>query len=254
MPGVYYIERRKRVLGKRMGPAPANERNKMRIKRIAAIALTLALPAWGAVAQDGPPPGQDAPPGIDNNGPPDGPPPGGPQDGQGPRRGHRPPLPLVIAALDANHDGVISADEIANAPAVLRTLDKNGDGQLTLEELMGPPPPRPRPPQGDGSNQPGGPQQNGRPHGPPGAPPGQQADQPPGPPDGGPGNGPDRPRRPLPPIFLALDTNGDGVISADEIANAAASLLKLDKNGDGQLTMDELMPPRPKPPVPEGKN
>ena len=36
-------------------------------------------------------------------------------------------------ALDANHDGVISADEIANAPAVLKTLDKNGDGQLTFD-------------------------------------------------------------------------------------------------------------------------
>lgn len=49
----------------------------------------------------------------------------------------------------------------------------------------------------------------------------------------------------MPPIITALDTNGDGVISADEIANASASLMKLDKNGDGKLTMDEMMPPRP---------
>jgi hypothetical protein len=49
--------------------------------------------------------------------------------------GHRPP-PL-IAALDANKDGVIDATELANATAALLTLDKNGDGQLTRDELMG---------------------------------------------------------------------------------------------------------------------
>ena len=73
-------------------------------------------------------------------------PPGGPPAGPGARgfRPHRPPP--IIAALDANHDGVIDADEIANAPAALKTLDKNGDGKLTMDELM-----PPRPPRGDGS-------------------------------------------------------------------------------------------------------
>ncbi len=52
-------------------------------------------------------------------------------------------------------------------------------------------------------------------------------------------------RRHVPPLVLALDANHDGVISADEIANASANLLKLDKNGDGQLTADELHPHRP---------
>lgn len=46
-------------------------------------------------------------------------------------------MPIVMA-LDANHDGVISADEIANAPAALKTLDKNGDGQLTKDEYLPP--------------------------------------------------------------------------------------------------------------------
>ena len=44
---------------------------------------------------------------------------------------------LIIAALDANHDGVIDADEIANASAELKTLDKNGDGKLTPDEFIG---------------------------------------------------------------------------------------------------------------------
>jgi hypothetical protein len=48
----------------------------------------------------------------------------------------------------------------------------------------------------------------------------------------------------LPPINTALDANGDGVISADEIAKAAESLKKLDKNGDGKLTSDEFRPRR----------
>jgi hypothetical protein len=53
---------------------------------------------------------------------------------------HRPPPP-VIAVLDANHDGIIDANEIADASKALLTLDKNGAGQLTPDELMPPPPP-----------------------------------------------------------------------------------------------------------------
>lgn len=51
----------------------------------------------------------------------------------------------------------------------------------------------------------------------------------------------DAPKRPAPPMLAALDADGDGVISATELANAAASLAKLDKNGDGQLTPEEFM-------------
>ena len=42
------------------------------------------------------------------------------------------------------------------------------------------------------------------------------------------------------PLFDALDTNHDGVISADEIANAAESLKKLDKAGSGQIRREGL--------------
>ena len=37
----------------------------------------------------------------------------------------------VLAALDSDHDGEISADEIKNSSAALRTLDQNRDGSLT---------------------------------------------------------------------------------------------------------------------------
>lgn len=98
----------------------------------------------------------------DNNQSAGGPPPDGargPGAGSGQRMGGRPPMPAIIKALDANHDGVIDADEIANATTALKTLDKNGDGKLTPDEFMGP---RPQRPGGQGHG--GG---NGRPSGPP---------------------------------------------------------------------------------------
>ncbi len=71
--------------------------------------------------------------------------PGGPPGGEG----FRPPLPLIIRALDVNGDGVIDADEIANAVKVLKSLDKNGEGRLTREEYIGPRP------NGPGEGEPG---------------------------------------------------------------------------------------------------
>lgn len=41
----------------------------------------------------------------------------------------------VMAALDADKDGTISAAEIAGASAALGKLDANGDGELSLDEL-----------------------------------------------------------------------------------------------------------------------
>ena len=41
------------------------------------------------------------------------------------------------------------------------------------------------------------------------------------------------------PMADALDTDKDGVISSEELKNAASTLLKLDKNKDGKLTEDE---------------
>jgi hypothetical protein len=42
----------------------------------------------------------------------------------------------VIAALDTNHDGILSAEEIAHAPEALKTLDRNGDGQIAEDEVL----------------------------------------------------------------------------------------------------------------------
>ena len=126
------------------------------------LALTLMGSALTLTAQDAgaPPPGDLPPP---HEGGPGGPGrPGGPAGPGGPgrpgRMGRRlPPSPLM-AALDANGDGIIDEQEIENAPAALKKLDKNGDGKLTPDELRSPlPPPHgERGPAGPGG--PGGPE------------------------------------------------------------------------------------------------
>ena len=104
------------------------------------MALGLMLPAI-TFAQDGAqpqPPSRQRPAPQDNNAadqpnrPPN-------RDG-GPAGEPRRPLRPLMAALDANHDGVIDEDEIKNASEALKKLDKNGDGKLTMDELR---PPRP---------------------------------------------------------------------------------------------------------------
>jgi len=47
------------------------------------------------------------------------------------------------------------------------------------------------------------------------------------------------------PIMAALDADGNGEISAEEIKAAPAALKKLDKNKDGKLTDAELLPSFP---------
>jgi len=61
---------------------------------------------------------------------------------------------------------------------------------------------------------------------------------------GGPaGRGPDQGfRPPMMPLMRALDADGDGELSTEEIENATAALKKLDTNDDGKLTRDELRP------------
>lgn len=47
----------------------------------------------------------------------------------------RTPSPIV-GALDTNHDGMLSAAEIAAAPATLTALDVNEDGMIATDELL----------------------------------------------------------------------------------------------------------------------
>lgn len=177
--------------------------------------------------------------------------------GHHPGRHHGPPPSPLFDALDTNHDGIISADEMANASTSLKSLLKNGATQLTREDF------RPTPPAAQPSAKedvaPGGEEaMHPRPpaireHQPPHSPEEQTgpefADQT-APPRGGPlahrgpqGEEGER-HRGLPPgpIFDALDTNHDGVISEDEMSNAANTLKSLLKKGSTELRRDDVRP------------
>jgi Ca2+-binding EF-hand superfamily protein len=69
---------------------------------------------------------------------------------QGPEGGRRPVFPRLFEKLDTNHDGKISAEELAKAGELFKELDENQDGQLDPRELLGPPPNR------DGAGREGG--------------------------------------------------------------------------------------------------
>lgn len=134
---------------------------------------------------------------------------------------------IIVRTLDADRNGELSASEIANASAAILTLDANKDGIISPDELRPVRPANAPTPPADAP---------GRPEGAPGRPPGG-----PGRPEAAPGH-----PRPVDPVMLALDANGDRALSAVEIANAPASLAALDANKDGKLTFDELRPLPPK--------
>ncbi|MGD9854140.1 MAG: hypothetical protein AB7U20_04235 [Planctomycetaceae bacterium] len=97
---------------------------------LAALASTVVFAQSGDERPEGPPPGRPAADRPDGD--------RGPRDfgRHGFFRGEfRPPQMPLITALDANKDGEISAEEIANATAALKSLDKNEDGKLTREEM-----------------------------------------------------------------------------------------------------------------------
>jgi Ca2+-binding EF-hand superfamily protein len=175
----------------------------------------------------------------------------------------------LLQALDTDHDGVISAAEIAAAPQSLRALDIDEDGKLTAEECAEEGAHGPTPSElvktlmafdknGDGKlqreelperlrglfdrgdlNKDGvltmdEVQKLAR---------AEQASRP----KNDEGDPKARKRTELMimrviPVMAALDADHDGLISEAEIANAAAALKTLDKNRDGKLTDDEVSP------------
>ena len=61
---------------------------------------------------------------------------------------------------------------------------------------------------------------------------------------GRPGGGQAGGQRPVSPLMMALDTDKDGKLSKEEIANSAKALAAMDKNKDGVLDTEELAPAR----------
>ena len=115
-----------------------------------------------------------------------------------------PPGIVIMAALDADKDGALSASEIANAAAALKKLDKNGDGKVSQDEIRTEleklrPPRRER--------------------------------------GGGGGFG----RRSFLDRIMEHDKNADGKISASELPAVMAGLMdRGDKNKDGFLEKSEI--------------
>ncbi len=112
----------------------------------------------------------------------------------------------LMATLDADRDGELSADEIGDAPKALKQLDKDGDGKLSRQELMPPFPPGGFP--GAGGSFPGA-------------------------------GGPD----PAAMIrrFQEADKNGDGKLSKDEVPEPLQRFFdRVDSNSDGELDREEL--------------
>ena len=130
----------------------------------------------------------------------------------------------TLMAFDANGDGKLSRSELpARYQGIFDRGDENKDGFLTPDEIRKVAAAQAPPPESAG---------RARPDGDRGGPEGQR------------GEGPRREFNfiKVDPILSAIDTNGDGILSADEIKQAAKSLAKLDKDGDGKLTREEVAP------------
>jgi Ca2+-binding EF-hand superfamily protein len=192
------------------------------------------------------------------------------------------PLSPIAAALDADHDGSLSAVELRSAASALKALDRNADGRLTLEEV--------RPAFGRGGRR--GPGDEGQRGGGTGTTPDdltdtlmgfdrngdgrlvraemperfqglfdradadkdgaltkeelkQSATAAAAHEGGGRRGGEGREfggRGPIDPLLRALDRDGDGVVSPSEMSAAPEALQSLDANQDGQLSDDEFQP------------
>lgn len=167
--------------------------------------------------------------------------PGGSARPDGPPRQGGPEMMMrlpIIAALDADHDGVISKQEIANASAALKKLDRNNDGKIDSEEM------RPR----FGGRGPGGPRGPGVGRGGPGdsggrGPRGQNPDGDArrGPPQRGPGGFGGGDLKAMLKRIMDQDKDGDGLLSGDEIPDRMQPMVeRIDQDGDGKLSSKEI--------------
>lgn len=124
----------------------------------------------------------------------------------------------TLMSFDANGDGKLSRSELPERfQGIFDRGDENKDGFLTPDEIRKVATAQAAPPERAGAGRG---------------------------PGGGRGEGPRGEMNfiRLDPILAAIDTNGDGVLSAEEILKSADSIRKLDKNGDGKVTRDEVMP------------
>ena len=144
---------------------------------------------------------------------------GGPGRGRGGGVGEQPPaapptpedLAAMLMAFDSDKDGKLKKGEVPERiQGVFERADEDKDGVLTPDEIKKAAAAQPQP-TAAGRGGPGGPGGPGR---------------------GGPPRGD--------PLLAALDRDGDGALSADEIAASPGSLRRLDANGDGLLTMEEV--------------
>ncbi|MGB7327650.1 MAG: hypothetical protein WBD31_22420 [Rubripirellula sp.] len=140
---------------------------------------------------------------------------GGNRGGGAPGEGMMRFIP-VLAALDADKDGVLSKAEIQNATKALMTLDKDNDGSLSAEEM--------RPAmamRGGGGNRPDA---------------GSRPEM---------GDRPDMRRNSgdgMVNVFTDRDADKDGKLSGDEIPPALAQRLeKIDTNKDDAIDRAELV-------------
>ena len=113
--------------------------------------------------------------------------------------------------------------------AMLKKFDKNGNGQIDENER----PSREEMRELMRSQFGGGRPEEGRP-GRPGE--GDRGGE------GGRGGGSGGFRPTMSPVLSAIDKNRDGIITAEEMKNAAKALAALDKNKDGKLDREELRP------------
>jgi len=129
-----------------------------------------------------------------------------------------PEATAAFMTFDADEDGVLDTAELPSQfLSLLARADADGDGAVSEAEILAlltaeaEPPPEPETDDDEEESAAAG------------------------------GDG--EPARPRIPLMAALDADGDGTVSAAEIASAPRSLRALDADGDGRLVQEELRPP-----------